>query len=86
MKSIKKIIGLNIDFLNHKKKRICMYIFNETLNYDMLLNLFLIQKNNVRINAKNKRLYIKKSKTKIHQQNKKITVECYSVSAVAYAI
>ena len=85
-KSIKKIICLNIDFLNHKNKRICMYILNETLNYNMLLELFWIKKNDVWINAKNKRLYIKKSQTKIHQQNKKITVECHPISAAVYAI
>ena len=85
-KSIKKIICLNIDLLNHKNKKICMYIFNKTLNYDMLLKLFWIKKNNVWINAKNKWLYIKKLETKIHQQNKKIIVECYFILAVVYAI
>ena len=39
-KSIKKIICLNIDFLGHKNKKNCMYIFNKMLNYDMLLKLF----------------------------------------------
>ena len=38
------------------------------------------------INAKNKWLYIKKSKTRIHQQIKKITVECHFILAAAYAI
>ena len=83
---LKKIICLNIDLLNHKNKEICMYIFNKTLNYDMLLKLFWFKKNNVRIDVKNKWLYIKKSKTKIHQQNKKITVECHSISTAVYAI
>ena len=63
-----------------------MYIFNKTLNYNMLLKLFWIKKNNVWINAKNKQLYIKKSETRIHQQNKKITVECHCISTVVYAI
>ena len=85
-KSIKKIICWNIDFLNHKNKEICMYIFNQTLNYDMLLGLFWIKKKNVWINTKNKWLYIKKSKTKIHQQNKKITIECHPMSVVVYVI
>ena len=86
MKSIKKIIRLNINFLNHKNKEICMYIFNKTLDYAMLLELFWIKKNDVWINAKNKRLCIKKPETKIHQQNKKITVECHSISTIMYAI
>ena len=85
-KSIKKIICLNIDFLNHKNKKICMYVFNKTLNYNMLLKLFWTKKNNVWINAKNKWLYIKKSKTKIHQQNIKITVEYHFISTAMYAI
>ena len=53
-KSIKKIIRLNINFLNHKNKKICMYIFNETFNSDILLELFWTEKNDVWINAKNK--------------------------------
>ena len=44
MKSIKKIIYLNINFLNQKNKEICMYIFNKTLNYNMLLKRFWIKK------------------------------------------
>ena len=85
-KSIKKIICLNINFLNHKSKKVCMYIFNKTLNYDIMLKLFWIQKNNVWINAKNNLLFVKKSETKIHQKNKKINGECHSISTVAYII
>lgn len=37
---IKKTVHLNINLNKYKNQKIYMYLFNETLNYDMLLRLF----------------------------------------------
>ena len=81
---IKKIVRLNIDLDGHKNKRVYMYVLNETLSYDMMLKLLWMQENDVRFEAKSKRMYIKKTQVRVRQKSKKTTLNCYSISAAAY--
>ena len=81
---IKEIVRLDIDLDGHKNKGVYMYVLNETLSYDMMLGLPWMQENDVRLEAKGKRMYIRKTQVRVRQEPKETTLDCYSISAAAY--